>query len=634
MDSGSQRSYITNHLVQRLQLKPIRRERLNLNTFGNEQFNKKECNVVRVNLRGLEGDNIIIEALGFPCICSPLPLAVEVDRYPHLQGLELADGSDCESDTNSQGIDLLIGSDHYWDVVTGNVIRDGSGPVAVSSKLGWLVSGTTRSGNSSSHTITNLSVQGPESVRSVQFNECDLTQQLRSFWEVESIGITGECGTRDNLAFPEEIEFDWSQERYVVSLPWKPGHRPQSDHFILCESRLQRLWTRLQDNIHFLKEYDDTFQKQLQDNIIEKVDDTENKEHCHFLPHHGVIREDKETTKLRIVFDGSAKSEADHFSLNDCLEKGPNLTLNIFDILVKFRTYPIGMVADIEKAFHQISITPEDRDMLRFLWLDDVTKPKPQIVTFRFARLMFGLTPSPAILNGVIQQHLTRYLLTEPAVASQLAESLYVDDFTGGAHTIDEGLHIYKTAKELMQKGGFNLRKWRTNNPTLQQRILQSEDVPPNEQSEVKILGLVWDTQTDEFHFDFQGFISYIQSLPSTKRSVLKLSAKIFDPLGILSPFTVGTKILFQRLCKEKVNWEEKLEGDLLKRWNMLTNELSALSQIKVPRCYYITDLSPCSHELHGFSDASEHAFAAAVYLRTVYSNGRVDVCLVVSKLV
>ena len=183
-----------------------------------------------------------------------------------------------------------------------------------------------------------------------------------------------------------------------------------------------------------------------------------------------------------------------------------------------------------------------------------------------------------------------------------------------------------------MQKGGFNLHKWRTNNPTLEQRILQAEDVPIYEIGVVKILGLVWDTCTDEIHFDFQRFISYIQLLPPTKRSVLKLSAKMFDPFGILCSFTVGMKILFQRLCKEKVGWEEKLEGNLLKRWNVLTKELSALSRIKVPQCYCMTDLSPCSHKLHGFSNVSELAFATAVYFQTVYSNGSVDVRLVASK--
>lgn len=132
-----------------------------------------------------------MEVLEFPCICSPLPLAAEVNQYPHLRGLELADESECNLDINSEGIDIQIGSDHYWDVVTGGVVRAGSGPVAVSSRFGWLVSGPTKSNNSSNHTIANLILQGPDPIESVQFDAHDFTQQLRSFWEVESIGIAG-----------------------------------------------------------------------------------------------------------------------------------------------------------------------------------------------------------------------------------------------------------------------------------------------------------------------------------------------------------------------------------------------------------------------------------------------------------
>jgi hypothetical protein len=80
-----------------------------------------------------------------------------------------------------------------------------------------------------------------------------------------------------------------------------------------------------------------------------------------------VIRQDKETTKLRVVFDGSAKPSKDDLSLNDCLQKGPNLVPHLFDTVVNFRGYLIGLVADIEKAFHQIQIAPDDRKMLKFL---------------------------------------------------------------------------------------------------------------------------------------------------------------------------------------------------------------------------------------------------------------------------
>ena len=116
-----------------------------------------------------------------------------------------------------------------------------------------------------------------------------------------------------------------------------------------------------------------TFKTQLEEGIIERVPSSElDSKWCHFLPHHGVIREDKDTTKLRIVFDGSVKSNFGLHSLNDCLKRGPNLTPLIFNVLLKFRTHKIGITSDVEKAFHQIIINPEDRDMLRMLWFENV----------------------------------------------------------------------------------------------------------------------------------------------------------------------------------------------------------------------------------------------------------------------
>jgi len=115
---------------------------------------------------------------------------------------------------------------------------------------------------------------------------------------------------------------------------------------------------------------------------------------------------DCETTKLRIVFDASAKIDKASLSLNNCLEKGPNGIPHLFDILLKFQSHPIGLTADIEKVFHQIVIEPKDKDALRFLWFDDINKDRPEIVQNQFCRLVFGLTPSPAILNKTIQYHL------------------------------------------------------------------------------------------------------------------------------------------------------------------------------------------------------------------------------------
>ena len=121
--------------------------------------------------------------------------------------------------------------------------------------------------------------------------------------------------------------------------------------------------------------------------IIESVslENEESNPNIHYLPHHAVVREDKSTTKVRIVFDGSARLNNDGLSINDCLECGPNLVPFLFDILIRFRSHPYALVADIEKVFHMISIKEEHRS---------------EIVVYRFCRLVFGLKPSPAILGA------------------------------------------------------------------------------------------------------------------------------------------------------------------------------------------------------------------------------------------
>ena len=218
-----------------------------------------------------------------------------------------------------------------------------------------------------------------------------------------------------------------------------------------------------------------------------------------------------------------------------------------------------------------------------------------------------------------------------------MADSFDVDDFTSGASTIGEGFEIYQKAKSLMKSGGFNLRKWKTNSVSLQNRIDQVEFDPvlnqkPEPDKLVKILGLSWNVNEDEFCYDLQEMITFAKSLLPTKRSVLKVSVKLFDPLGLLSPFVISTKVLFQRLCVHKIEWDQALEGEWLKWWNQFCGGLEALSSVKIPRCYYLAGETMVLNQIHGFSDASEQAYAAVVYVRSVYCSGNISVSLVASK--
>ena len=169
-------------------------------------------------------------------------------------------------------------------------------------------------------------------------------------------------------------------------------------------TRLRQLYPRLKKNEELLIDYDHVIKDPIKSGIIEAVPENGNNQTpTHVLPHHGIIRSDRETTKLRVVFDGSAKPDKSTASINECLEKGPNFVPHLFDNVVEFQVYPIAVVADIEKAFHQIQINPEDRGMLRFLWFNDIEKDCPQIKQYQFRRLVFGLTPSPAILASTLK---------------------------------------------------------------------------------------------------------------------------------------------------------------------------------------------------------------------------------------
>ena len=103
----------------------------------------------------------------------------------------------------------------------------------------------------------------------------------------------------------------------------------------------------------------------------------------------------------------------------------------------------------------------------------------------------------------------------------------------------------------------------------------------------VKVLGSIWNITTDEFTFNLSDLAEQAKLLPSTKGSLLKISATIFDPLGLFSPSTVQWKVLFQVLCNERTDWDEQLSDGHLKRWNSLITELQTLNSVRIPRCYF-----------------------------------------------
>ncbi len=320
-----------------------------------------------------------------------------------------------------------------------------------------------------------------------------------------------------------------------------------------------------------LRVYDDVIQDQLKRGIIETIPTDETPTMVHYLPHHAVLKQSSSMTKVRIVYDASARSGSNP-SLNDCLFKGPKFNQLVFDILVRFRAYQIAVTADLEKAYLMVSIDESDRDVLRFLWIDNLSKESPEVIAYRFTRLVFGVSSSTFLLNATI-----RYIV-------RLLRSTYVDDIVYGGETEEEALDLCLRSKEIFQKGGLNLPKFVASSRPLQvhldrlecqesSMVLQHEPTysdstlgtvhSPSSSTEHKVLGVQWNPELDQIRFDVSSIANLARHLTPTKRNVVSTIGKFYDPLGFLSPVVIRFKVLFQQLSKDKSGWDDIIsEGD------------------------------------------------------------------------
>ena len=160
------------------------------------------------------------------------------------------------------------------------------------------------------------------------------------------------------------------------------------------------------------------------------------------------MREDKPTTKLRILYNALARENGP--GSIDSLHTGPPLTPDILDILIGFRVQPIAVVANIEKVFLMTVVKEEDRDVLRFLWVDDVNSAEPKIVENRFSRVVFGATSSPFLLNATLLKYITSHEREDPEIFNQILRSLYVDDLSLSLEDVDKAYQLYLKSRDRM----------------------------------------------------------------------------------------------------------------------------------------------------------------------------------------
>ena len=441
-------------------------------------------------------------------------------------------------------IDLLLGEDILSDVL---MLAGPRGTAkATETVFGWAIRGlyTPDGPGEARAAAVHLAIKEPEAdpVEST-------TDALVRFWESE------EPAKPANAFTPEEIKvqnhydsshmFIPSVGRYMVTLPKK------EPDLTLGESRSQAV-KRFHSNERSLlhkgswEKFQTVIQEYLDLKHAQPVTAQEMEtpvKDCYYLPMHGIYKESSSTTKLRVVFDASAQTST-KISLNDTLAVGPTLHPTLDRILIRFRTYKVAITGDISKMYREVLLSPPDRQLHRFLWHPQTDQP---IQDFCMNRVTFGVASSPYLAVKTLQQTATDLGSSSPSASWHVTHSFYVDDLLGGADTVEQALELHHDLREMLGKGGFDIKKWRSSSSEVLREIPKNLQEPMPTQDLVdrhsasypKALGVAWDSQADTVATHVQLPSAFV----STKRGILSDIARTFDVLGWISPVILQTTI-------------------------------------------------------------------------------------------
>lgn len=594
-DCGSMRSYVLQSIAEKLKLVPEENQHLTVFTFAGEQPRELESPLAKLCLRTRTNKMKLMYVNIVPAMTHDISsFNKDFSEWKYRSKYSL-------SDDGSLGdqIDILIGNDYYQSLMLSGKVEIKENLYIVNSVFGWILSGRYRDEKGDELSVLTYFQASYET----KLNEPDLPlddKSMKALWDLESIGIVDSPNTnRDEEAIKQFNEnMTLKEGRYHVSWPWKDYPPELPTNYGLAYGRLVGLVKRLDKEA--LAMFDKTLSDQLERKVIEEVPDEGQRDHpVHYLPFHGVQVPGK---ALRVVYDASAKVK-NAKSLNECLYAGPMMLEDLTGLLIRFRCHNIGLTADVEKAFLQIGLNNDDRDVTRFLWLKDLDMPvtEDNLIEYRFTRVPFGIISSPFLLNATIKHHLQT---SEGKYTKQLASNIYVDNLLTGTESVDEASDLYKEAKGKFSEISMNLREWSSNSKEF---IDQVQDAAP--ETTVKTLGLNWVLKEDSLHL--RAKVNKTNEV--TKRGVLKTIAAIYDPCGFSAPIVLPAKLLLQQLWKQKVKWDSSLSDDTKQEWMNILKDLEEIESIHLPR--NITRPNQSQSQLHCFTDSSTVAYAAVVYL-------------------
>lgn len=582
LDQGSEMTFITERLAQNLLLKRLRMPTSISAVGGVNVGTYRQAARITISPRNTSTPKFSTTALILKSLTSYSPKRLPADSVlNHLKDLSWADDDPMSSDP----IDILLGADLYGELLLEGVCKSTVGrPIAQNSVFGWEISGPTAYSSVSSHalSINSGDDQACAQVNSHHcFNALSLDKELRQFWEIEEIPRQITFSPEDEKC-EEHFRATHSRRsdgRYIVRLPFKTGPPIEiGESRAIADKFLASLHQRLQAHSEHKKKYSEFLQEYKDLGHMQEVSSSKSQTtQCVFIPHHPVIRESSATTRLRVVFNASSLT-TNGSSLNDHLCAGPKLQTELPAVILQWRLFKYVYTADITKMYRQILVDSRDVDYQRILWKSNESETSRE---FQLLTVTYGMACAPFLALRVLKQLVNDEGHDFPLAVTVLNNQIYVDDVLFGDNDFNRLRQIRDQLRELLQRGSFELRKWASNSVSL------LSDINPENHGlachktlqideNLKVLGISWSPASDVFRFQ----VSLVPEIPQSKRLILSTIAKLFDPLGWVTPATIKAKIFMQLLWRLKLNWDDDIPKEHFSNWQTIYSQLTDLNNI------------------------------------------------------
>lgn len=592
----------------------------------------KKCSVARVGEENIKYSLRDVKTI--PDLNGPdqkLKWSTIKHKYAHLKDLDLRD-------TDTGPVQLIIGTNNS-DLILPKQIAKPSGqpevervPYAVETLLGWAVTNWLPGERRVASPYSGFKVYERSSVEDEELKQLVMAQS-----EIEALGVVKVANPTRSIEDKRALSLmerttgkKEGEDAYVSGLLWREENPSLPNNYDMAKRRLQSLEKKFANNPEIKERYAKSIEDDIEKGYVKKLSKDEvqcDSSVVWYLPHRFVINP-KKPDRLRRVYDASAKFMGQ--SLNDKIYTGPDLLSSLFGVFLRFCEGRIAMAADVKEMYHMLHLPDSDKPAVRFLWRES-SEEEPSV--YQFERTVFGEVSAPSRANYTMRRNADENGADLPLGVRAVYKHFYMDDGLPSTNSREEAIAMREQMTELLRRGGFRLHKWLTNDPEVLATIPEQDRSPRFlELSEDKLptdraLGIIWDAQEDVLKF------TGLSGDPgTTKRKILSQAFSVWDPRGLLLPFSIRSKIILQNLNRMKCGWDDELRESDLREWREWYKEAEKLDEVEIPRALLSQDKSIQETALHVFCDASQEAYGACAYLRQEFEDGTVESRLVAGK--